>query len=105
MPETIKKQRVVSYLNGKFRTEYASVQVENIPAGGSDYNVQESWEVPAGYEVTSVSIYASSGCIAGNSGLPSSSGLLTASVYNPTNVTRSPYITWIITMIKTDSQL
>lgn len=89
----------LSDLNEKFITESVTTQVSNIPAGGTNYNVNANWQLPSGYKINSVSIYATAGCIAGNSSIPDD-GFVAASVYNPTSATRSPYVTWRINLEK-----
>jgi len=80
-------------------SETASVQIDSIPSKGSNANVKKDYTPPDGYSVALCAAFASSGCMAsGNYSLASK--VLTAVVYNPTDIARQPYVNWYILLKK-----
>lgn len=76
------------------------IKLKSIPAKGANPNVQLPYTPENGYVVESAPATVGSGCIA--SGDFQSNNVLVASVYNPTDVAREPYVTWTIRLVKSE---
>ena len=81
-----------------FIREYKSVKIENLGVGETNYDVRCPYDIPDGYVVAVVECYCSAGCSASYGGYSVSD--LIAMVTNNTTITRSPYVSWNILLVK-----